>query len=149
MKSRILQIRDMTVIEKELLAQKAGVLSFISQDEELIQAVVPYLYLDKNVYFFFEETDEVFLSINFESNVSFVAFKTEEASEDSGVKGSKFLQILCRGVIRKVEEARYGEEVYGRYVKKYYAGSEGEESYSGIRAAFIDTEEIQASSISI
>ncbi|MGE5351238.1 MAG: hypothetical protein ACM3P0_04090 [Acidobacteriota bacterium] len=148
MKSRISQIRDMSVIEKELITEKAGVLSFISPDEELTQAVVPFLYLDKNIYLFFEESDETFLNMNFDNNVSFAVFKAENGENASQAKGYKLLQILCRGLIRRVEEVRSAEEVYTRYISKYYAGSEGEESYIGIRAAFIDTEEIQASSVS-
>ncbi|MGE5430474.1 MAG: hypothetical protein ACM3QX_05330 [Syntrophomonadaceae bacterium] len=147
MKSRITQIRDMAVIEDELNAEKAGVLSFISPDEELVQAVVPYLYLDKNVYLFFEESDENFLNINFDTNVSFTVFKAENRDKTFKGKGYKLMQILCRGIIRRVEEAKSAEEVYSQYINKYYADSEGEESYIGMRAAFIDTEEIQASSI--
>ncbi|HEX2962339.1 MAG TPA: hypothetical protein VHO43_11145 [Ignavibacteriales bacterium] len=149
MKSRITQIRDMSVIEQELTHGKAGVLSFISPDEELVQAVVPYLYLDKNIYLFFEESDENFLSMNFDNNVSFAVFKAENGKEASSLaKGYKLLQILCRGIIRRVEEVRSAEEVYAQYINKYYAGSEGEESFIGIRGVFIDTEEIQASSVS-
>lgn len=147
MKSRITQIRDMSVIEEELFTEKAGVLSFISPDEDLVQAVVPFLYLDKNIYLFFEESDETFMSMNFDNNVGFAVFKTENGKNAPQAKNYRLLQILCRGIIRRVEEVKSAEEVYGQYIKKYYAGSEGEESYIGIRAAFIDTEEIQASSI--
>ncbi|HEX2868905.1 MAG TPA: hypothetical protein VHO03_17830 [Ignavibacteriales bacterium] len=147
MKSRITQIRDMSVIEKALEAEKTGVLSFISQDEDLLQATVPYLYLDKNVHFFFEETDETFLNINFESSVSFAVSKAGGGEEnEAGQKGFRYLQVLFRGIIRRVEETRDAEELYSRFIEKYHAGSQGEEAFVGIRAAFIDTEEIQASS---
>lgn len=150
MKSRITQIRDMSVIEKALDAEKTGVLSFISQDEDLLQAAVPFLYLDKNVHFFFEETDETFLNINFESSVSFLVSKSEDGAKDTGTmdtgaKGFRYLQILFRGIIRRVEETRDAEELYNRFIEKYHAGSE--EAFVGIRAAFIDTEEIQATSL--
>lgn len=148
MKSRITQIRDMSVIEKALEAEKTGVLSFISQDEDLLQAAVPYLYLDKNVHFFFEETDETFLNINFESSVSFAVSQVNGGTEkDTGTKSFRYLQILFRGIIRRVEEARDAEELYSRFIEKYHAGSGGEEAFVGIRVAFIDTEEIQATSI--
>lgn len=149
MKSRITQIRDMSLIEKELKDGKAGVLSFISPDEDLVQSVVPFLYLDKNIYLFFEESNETFLSINFDSSVSFAVINAEGAEKTSKAKGCKLLQILCRGIIRRVEEARTAEEVYSQYLNKYFADSDGEEPYIGMRAAFIDTEEIQASSISV
>lgn len=148
MKSRTTPIRDMSIIEKELDTEKAGVLSFISTDEELLQSAVPFLYLDKNIYFFFEESDDTFLKINFDNNVSFTVFKAENGEKTSDKKGYRLLQILCRGIIRRVEEVKSAEEVYGQYINKYYADSEGEESYIGMRAAFIDTEELQAHSIS-
>lgn len=148
MKSKIAQIRDVQIIEKELASGKAGVLAFNSSDEELVQAALPYLYLDKNVYFFFEESDENFLNIILESNVSFTVVKIENGKKNSEASGYKYLQIVCRGTIRKVEENKYAEEVYRQFTSRYGGKTENEDSYIGIRALFIDTEEIQSSEIS-
>ncbi|MGE5401033.1 MAG: pyridoxamine 5'-phosphate oxidase family protein [Ignavibacteriales bacterium] len=150
MKSKVTQIREMSVIEKELNAGRLGVLAFNSEDEEIIQTVEPFLYADKNIYFFFEETDEIYSQIIYENNVSFTVYKTDNQKKNAETASSyKFVQVKCLGTIKKVDEIKTAEELYRQFVKKYTSTTDEErnESLSGVRAIFIDTEEIQASDI--
>ena len=71
MQKVISQIRDIEVIEKELMDNPIGVLALSLKDEKIVQEAITFLYQDKNIYFFFKENDEEFEDINMESNVSF------------------------------------------------------------------------------
>ncbi len=147
MQKIILQIRDIEVIEKELINNPIGVLALSLKDEKITQQAITFLYQDKNVYFFFNENDEEFEDINMESNVSFTIIKNDKIKK---VYKSDFntvyniLSITIMGLIKVVDDPKLTGSLVENYISKYSKEMVNEEKSKLTRVVFIDTEEIQA-----
>jgi len=143
MKSKVIQIRDLELIEAELNSAQVGVLASADDKENVGQFVVPFLYSDKNIYFLFDNADDL-SGLLFEHNASFVIFRN--TNNGSNLPSFKFFQVKCSGILKKVDEARIIEEVNRNYNQKY---SESKESVqlNDLKIIMIDTEEIQAAEI--
>lgn len=152
MKSTILQIRDIEKIEKELSANKVGLLGFVDKEETLNQLVYPYLYANKNIYIFFEESDEVYSNFIFEGPVKFTIYKAENQKKNNLQENQlfyKFFQITFRGNLRQESEKKLIDELYKQYLQKYnFNESKLSEGYlDNLKLVFLDTEEIDATEV--
>ena len=149
MKRTISQIRDLDQIEKELNSNTTGVLAFSIDEDKIVQVATPYLYLDKNVYIFFREEDELFENIRFQSEVSFTVLKTEKKtkSHKTGSKdGYNIFSITISGLIKKLDDQKTIDDLTQNYLKKYSAGEEESDGKPAnlSRVVLIDSREIQA-----
>jgi len=149
MQKQIKQIRDLEVIEKELNSHTAGILAVLTDEDKLIQHPTNYLYVDKNIYLFFNDEDELFNSIKFDHIASFAIIRSGEFKKDSKSNNPsiyQFFAITISGMLRKVEDSKLTEEIKKYYIKKYSEQTaRGEIEFSGTeRIVIIDTEEIQA-----
>lgn len=144
MKSKVIQVRDLEVIETELNSAKMGVLACTDDKENVGQIVVPFLYSAKNIYFLFEDEDELD-GVLFEHKASFVIFRS--VNNGSNLSDDKFFEVKCTGILRKVEEPRVIDDVTRSYDLKYSEGKEGGLPVSDLKIVMIDTEEIQAAEI--
>lgn len=144
MKKKIVPIRDIEIIEKELKDHKLGVIAYTDSNDKINQAVSSYIYSDKNIYIFFEEKEDARETIISDRTVSFTIFKKEEAKkqEKAAPNSIKFFQIKCSGKIKKIEDSKIVEEVQKNHSTKYaipdQKPSVDEQLY------IIDTDEIQA-----
>jgi len=139
------QIRDIEIIENELKASVAGLLSLRLSNDNRLLIPSTYVYLDKNIYVFFEDESEIFDKINLNSTIVFSLIKEEKAlpvAELDFVPVYKYLSVKLTGPAKFVEEAKTIEELNKIYSQKYVK-SEEKTSYKKI--LMIDTEEIQAS----
>lgn len=152
MKSIVMQVRDMEKIEKELNANKVGLLGFIDKEENLIQIIHPYLYENKNIYFFFDESDEIFSTLVFDSSIRFTIYKNENQKKNSSSESQsfKFFQVTFKGNIKQETEKKVIDELYASYLQKYnYDKSKLAEGHlDTLRLVFLDTEEIDAKDVS-
>lgn len=144
----IKQVRDLEVIEQELNERKTGVLAVHCEDELLLQIATTFLYKDKNLYIFFEDS-EMFNTIVFNTNVSFTILKEEKTrkSKKAGYNPTyKYFSISISGVIKKIEDSKAVEELKRAYAKKYSGKKEGAElDFTVInKVTMIDSEEIKA-----
>lgn len=147
MQKIISQIRDIELIEKELMNNPIGVLALSLKDEKIAQEAITFLYQDKNVYFFFKENDEEFEDINMESNVSFTIIKYDKikkAVKADFVPIYNITSIAITGLIKLVEDPKLAGLLVENYRNKYSKEVKGEEETKLTRVVFIDTEEIQA-----
>lgn len=144
MKSKVIQVRDLEIIEKELNSAKIGVLACTDDKENVGQLVVPYLYSNKNIYFIIENEDDL-NGILFEHKASFVIFRS--MNSDSNFSDEKYFEVKCSGALKKVEEQRVIDEVIRTYAFKYSDGKEDNTASSDVKLIMIDTEEIQAAEI--
>ena len=148
------QIRSLDLIEKELNRNLSGVLAVTHSDEErIIQLAKTFIYLDKNIYIFFDADDEVFENIHLETRVSFTVLKNERDKENKARKNKqdfietyRLFSISIMGIMRKVEEQKILEDIRQNYIAKYSQRSASEiKDYSSLdKLVIIDTEEIQA-----
>lgn len=147
MQKVISQIRDIEVIEKELMDNPIGVLALSLKDEKIVQEAITFLYQDKNIYFFFKENDEEFEDINMESNVSFTIIKYDKmkkAVKADFVPIYNIISITITGLIKIVDDSKLVNTLIGNYRNKYSKESEKEKETNLSKVVFIDTEEIQA-----
>ncbi len=155
----IKQIRDLEVIEKELVGNKGGVIALRVEDDKLVQIPTPFLYKDKNIFIFFNGEDELYENIQFNTNVTFTIIREEKVrkSKKAAFNPSySFFATTVSGVIKKIEDAKIIEELKLSYAAKYSTkparpeSGQGGESGSELdftaisTAVMIDTEEIKA-----
>ncbi|QQS34865.1 MAG: pyridoxamine 5'-phosphate oxidase family protein [Ignavibacteriales bacterium] len=149
MQKQITQIRDLEIIEKELNSNSAGLLAVLNDEDQIIQLPTNYLYMDKNIYVFFNDEEEIFNSIKFDHLVSFGIIRPGENRKTSKAKNSPiyhFVSITITGVLRKVDDVKLIDDLKKNYIKKFSDSSTQQEiEFSGTeRIVIIDTEEIQA-----
>ena len=70
------QIRDLELIEKELSENFVGVLAVTLKNEKVVQTATTFVYMDKNIYIFFNNESEIYEDINLDINGSFIILKT-------------------------------------------------------------------------
>ena len=149
MNRTIKQIRDIEVIENELIGTHAGVLATHGEDDAVIQIPTTFLYKDKNLYVFFEEDSELYETFTFDSPVVFTIIKEEKLRKTKKTDNKptyKYLSISISGMIRKVDETKTLDELKLAYAGKYSDRKEGSEfDFKSInKVAMVDTEEIKA-----
>lgn len=151
MKKVVTQIRDLEQIENELNNSLTGVLALIIEGDKIIQIATTFLYQDKNIYFFFNENDEIFESVKFESNVSFTILKNDEIKGGKKALKNDFtptyymFSISISGEIKVVDDDKSIANLKKNYLKKYSSKSdEKEKNLKLTKVVFIDSEEIQA-----
>lgn len=138
------QIRDIETIENELKNAIAGVLSFLVSDEKVVQMPTTFIYLDKNVYVFFDEDSELFDEIGQNTVMNFSIVKTEKGKKNPDlnfVPVYKFISVKLIGMNKKIDEAKIIDDLNKAYTAKYLK-NEMQDKYTKI--LMIDTEEIQA-----
>lgn len=142
------QIRDLSTIEKELSTNPAGVLAINVDNEKVAQLATTFLYQDKNVYLFFDDDDEFFEGISFETNVSFTIIKNDKVkkSKKNNIEPTySLLAISVNGMMRKVEEQKTIEELKQNYLRKYGKSDGDDLNFPSLNnVVIIDSEEIQA-----
>jgi len=147
MQKIISQIRDIVVIEKELVNNPIGILALNLKDEKITQLAITFLYQDKNVYFFFKDNDEEFEHIKLDCKVSFTIVKNDKIKKAQKADFTPLYNILSvsvSGLIKVVDDPKLVDTLRENYIKKYSKVVEKDESPKLSKVVFIDTEEIQA-----
>jgi hypothetical protein len=148
MRKFVLQVRDLDLIEDELKSNPAGVFALGLEDEKVAQVATTFLYLDKNIYIFFNEEDEFYDSIQFDAGVTFTILRYGNTNKSKNVDFDptyNLFSISIKGIVKKVEELKLIEDLRKNYINKYQKSNEGKIDYSILsKVILIDTEEIQA-----
>lgn len=138
MQKSVSQIRDLKKIEEELSKNGAGVLA-IPNEEKVNQLTTSFLYLDKNIYFFFPNGDEKYDAVKLDQNVSFTVVKNSE--KKTGKLSSKIFSITIFGILKKIDDSKVLEDIKENLITKYSLEKD-ENPLSNL--LMIDSEEIQA-----
>ena len=135
------QIRDLELIEKEVSENFLGVLAVTLKNEKVVQTATTFIYMDKNIYIFFDNESEIYEDINLDTNGSFIILKNESLNEDT-INKYRLMSISISGAVKKVEELKLLDEIKKNYAKKYPEDNENLLSLN--KALIIDTDEILA-----
>ena len=138
------QIRDINIIEGELKNAIAGLLSFTVSEDKIIQIPSTFIYLDKNIYIFFDEDSEIYETLEIDTPLSFSVIKTEKGKKTAELNFTpvyKFVSVKLNGLNKKIDDAKTIDELNRAYSAKYYKNEAGNKY---IKIIMIDTEEIQA-----
>ena len=136
------QVRDLGLIEKELVDNYIGVLAVTLKNEKVVQAATTFLYLDKNIYIFFGNESEIYEDINLDINGSFIIIKNESLNEKDVISKYRLMSVSISGAVKKVEDQKLLDELKKNYVKKYPEDNENLLILN--KALIIDTDEILA-----
>jgi nitroimidazol reductase NimA-like FMN-containing flavoprotein (pyridoxamine 5'-phosphate oxidase superfamily) len=147
MQKNVQQIRDIAVIEKELSTCPVGLLALYIEDEKIVQVATTFLYLDKNIYFFIEESSDLYEAIKFNTPVSFAIIKNDAPRKSSKAENIVYHSVFIKvsGSIKIIDEQKTFDEVKQNYLTKYTKpGNNSGNNLTDSRVFMIDTEEIQA-----
>ena len=139
MQKLVIPIKEMSAIESVLNEGFVGIAAFRS-DDNIVQKTTTYLYLDKNIYFYYNPGDDDFKKIKFDRMSSFSILKNNQSSH--GTHLYSFLSITISGKIKPVDDAKVLDAIGKNYLKKYKLKKADLASFAG--AIMLDTEEIQA-----
>ncbi len=149
MKKEIQSIREMDKIESEIVKSQIGILAFFINDK-LKQVASPFIYLDKNFYFLFDTLNDKDLQAREDLSVSFIM------QSDKGITDSKFsfTEIICTGSIKKLDDKKKLDSICEEFDNKYSLCKDANDIKTSvdenrINILMIDTEEFQASEISV
>ncbi len=142
------QIRDLELIEQELSSNPVGVLALMVENEKVFQIATTFIYLDKNIFIFIDNEEEIFDKIQFDSNVTFTIIKYGKLKKAKDIDFDptyNLISISIVGIIKKIDDQKLFEELQQNYLIKYKKNVGGEVNLAGLsRAVIIDSEEIQA-----
>ena len=149
MKRIITQIKNIERIEKELNNNYAGVIALQLGEERFVQIPTPYLYKDKNVFLFFTHNDEIYDQIQFDSNVAFTIvrdIKVNKKRKNDPTASYHFCATKISGIVRKVDDMKFVEELKKSYADKYSAKTDKRNLDFKVidKVVVIDTEEINS-----
>lgn len=148
MRRNIQSVRNIELIEEELNSSIAGIVSFFSKEEKVIQLAVTFIYLDKNIYISLQNEEELSEKINFDIKADFSLLKNNSAKQGKSSKTKaiyKFFSVNITGSLRKVDDQKLIEEFLRQYILKYSSEEKGDKDDKFVKNVYIiDTEEIQA-----
>lgn len=143
----IKQVRDLDLIEKELNSGQAGIFACIA-NEKVCQAAATYIYRNKNVYVFLNESEDIYLNIKLDTEARFTIShfhykRTSQKTENPDVYC--LLSVSVSGTANNLTDQKLIEDVTGDYLLKYgRAGSSENAILPAVKIIFIDSKEIQA-----
>ncbi len=148
MRKNIQTVRNIELIEEELNSSIAGIVSFFSKEEKVIQLAVTFIYLDKNIYISLQNEEELSEKINFDIKANFALLKNTSARQSKSNKTKsvyKFFSVNIMGSLRKVDDQKMIDEFLRHYFLKYSQEEKEDKDIKLIKNVYIiDTEEIQA-----
>ena len=146
MKRQITQIRDINEIERLIKQSASGVLCIHLDNDKLLQLACNFIYLDKNIYTFLDNTDENFEHVKYGSAGSFSVFKSEKVNAIANDFTYKLSYITINGEIKDIDDPKLVDQVKELYRLKYSA-SENAEEYKieeNLKPIILDSKEIKS-----
>ena len=145
-------IRDIENIEEELNNVKIGVLSYFNSDEEkVVQIATTFVYIDKNLYFILDSSEERFDNITPQTNLRFIIHRELPYAEENSYYN--YLEISCVGFFKAVDNSTLIDSICEEFNLKYQNCGNKENLHSllkteSVKIVMLNTEEIQASEVS-
>lgn len=142
MKRVIDVIRDIKEIEKHLQNSYLGIFAMSIPDDEVIQTTLRFIYIDKNVFLFFDEDDDLLELIKLENKASFTVFNSEKirrSSKKDNLPIYRIINIQFSGIIRKIDDVKLYDDIINKF-NKLHQTENGKKTV----LIMIDSEEIQA-----
>ena len=146
MKKQITQIRDIKEIEKQIVHAPSGVLCIHLDNEKLMQLACNFIYLDKNIYTFLDNTDENYEHVKYGASGSFSVSSSNKLSEQNSEFTYRLSYITINGEIKDVDDNKLKDQVIELYRIKYSPSikSEDYEISETLKPILLDTKEIKA-----
>jgi nitroimidazol reductase NimA-like FMN-containing flavoprotein (pyridoxamine 5'-phosphate oxidase superfamily) len=149
MQRKRIQIRDMQIIDKEMSTNPVGVLAFSGNNESIVQLPTTFVYLDKNVYIFFDENNEALEKIQYDADVHFTITRYEKIKKTKKgdfIPAYKLTSVIITGRLKRLDDSMNINRIQNIYIEKYSPKTMSEvTSLNALQKIFvIDSEELQA-----
>lgn len=146
MKKQITQIRDINKIEKLIQEAATGVLCIHLDNDKLMQIACNFVYLDKNIYTFLENTDENFEHIKYGSAGSFSIFKNDKVNTKTKEFTYQLTFITVNGEIKDIDDNKLVDQVTELYRMKYSSviKTEDYKLSENLKPVILDSKEIKS-----
>lgn len=146
MKKQITQIRDIKEIEKQLVQSHSGVLCIHLDNEKLMQLACNFVYLDKNIYTFLDNSDENFEHIKYGSSGSFTVSSSDKITDRKSEFTYRLTYITINGEIKDIDDNKLKDQVIELYRLKYSSDIKSAEYELSeiLKPILLDTKEINA-----
>ncbi|MCW8995902.1 MAG: hypothetical protein OQK77_08815 [Psychromonas sp.] len=148
MNRKIITIRDLALVEKELGSANAGVVSVSLKKEGFAQFATNFVYQNKNIFFNLEN-EELLRTIKFDSLAKFTILKDKNVSKEFIDKTDtlyRLFSIVVTGSIREAEEQKTIKNVAQSFIEKYSGKllySDKDNQLNG-KLLIVDSEELLA-----
>ncbi|MFO7527163.1 MAG: pyridoxamine 5'-phosphate oxidase family protein [Ignavibacteriaceae bacterium] len=149
MKKVISSIRDLKLIEKELIKEHSGAISIQLDDERIYQLASNFVYLDKNIYVFLQVDEDLYQQLRFGYSGSFTIHKFDNKFKEHDLFAEstyRLTSVTVNGVVREVEDKKLVDQIFELYNKKYSSNIALKEYMKEkiLKPVMIDTEELLA-----
>lgn len=146
MKKQTTQIRDINEIEKQIKESAIGVLSIHLANDKIMQFACNFVYLDKNIYTFFDNADENFEHIKYGSAGSFTVFDSERISSKNKEITYVLSYITVNGEIKDIDDPKLIDQITELYRIKYSptVKSDNYKLSENLKPLILDSKEIKS-----
>lgn len=146
MKKQITQIRDINEIEKLIQEAATGVLCIHLDNEKLMQVACNFIYLDKNIYTFLDNTEENFEHIKYGSAGSFSIFKNDKVNTKTIEFTYRLTFLTVNGEIKDIDDIKLVDQVTELYRLKYSSviKTEDYKLSENLKPIILDSKEIKS-----
>jgi len=146
MKKQTIQIRDIEEIEKQLIQAPSGVLCIHLANEKLMQIACNFVYLDKNIYTYLDNTDENYIHVKYGSAGSFSISSSEKLAGKSKEFTYRLSYITINGEIKDVDDNKLKDQILELYRLKYSPSIKTDEYVlmENLKPVILDTNEIKS-----
>lgn len=121
MNRKIITIRDLALVEKELGSTTAGVVSVTLKKENFAQFATNFVFQNKNV-FFYVENEELLRTIKLDAMAKFTILKDKNVTKELVDKTDtlyRLFSIVVTGSIREAEEQKTIKNIAQSFIEKY------------------------------
>jgi len=119
MKKQTTLIRDINEIEKLIKDASTGVICIHLSNDKLMQFACNFVYLDKNIYTFLDNSDENFVYVKYGSAGSLTVFNNEKVNSKTKDITYKLSYITINGEIKEVDDTKLIDQITELYRLKY------------------------------
>jgi hypothetical protein len=148
MNRKIITIRDLALVEKELGSATAGVVSVSLKKENFAQFATNFVFQNKNVFFYLEN-EELLRTIKLDALAKFTILKDKNVTKELVDKTDtlyRLFSIVVTGSIREAEEQKTIKNIAQSFIEKYSGKLlfSDRDNQPGGKLFLIDSEELLA-----
>jgi len=148
MNRKIITIRDLALVEKELGSATAGVVSVSLKKENFAQFATNFVFQNKNVFFYLEN-EELLRTIKLDALAKFTILKDKNFTKELVDKNDtlyRLFSIVVTGSIREAEEQKTIKNIAQSFIEKYSGKLlfSDKDNQPGGKLFLIDSEELLA-----
>lgn len=146
MKKQTTLIRDINEIEKLIKDASTGVICIHLSNDKLMQFACNFVYLDKNIYTYLDNTDDNYEYVKYGSAGSLTVFNNEKVNSKAKDITYKLSYITINGEIKEVDDAKLIDQITELYRLKYSPSIKAEnyKVSENFKPVILDTKEIKS-----